>query len=690
MKATRKKKEKTHAMFFGIRTKLLGAFLIPVVLIVLLGKLSTQKASEVIIANYQDATQSTVQQIGEYYNILLQTVSAKSAELATNNEIRHYYEGIYAGNTAKEGDTYNQITGKTKEIVDSDANIGHVCVLAPYGRSATTVSSITADKYAEFMEMPEGKLVAEQKGEAVWSGYHRTIDESLMIKDSQYGVSVSRQIVGNSMQPIGVVIMDVSMEAIQKPICNLQLPEGSKSAFITVDGREITAEGENTEKEFFGQDFYNTAVQSTENTGLQEFEYAGQPYLYLYAKIGTTGNMMGALIPEAAITAQTAGIKNLTNMMVLIAIVIAVLVALILAAGIGNMMNKMNRLAKKAADGDLTVRTDTKRRDEFGALTRHLGAMLSGMKALIQRAAQVSASIFNASTAVANASGKMVETSKGISAVIGQMESGLEMQAQDARQCLDKMSLLEEKVEEVHHGAKQISQSMTATIQASAEGLHTVEELEQKAKETSEITSSVITDIDELDAKSQQISGIVVMINDIAEETNLLSLNASIEAARAGEHGRGFGVVAEEIGKLATASMNASKQIAGIIQEIQQMTGNTASTARDAGALLSAQEVILQNTVNAFNNITEHVEGLDSNMNDITNGIRDIRDAKSVTMEALENITTVLNEIAATAADVKLNTSYQVQASEDLNQEAEQLSMQSGELQSAISSFIIE
>lgn len=686
--------EKEHTSlwgtFFGIKTKLIGAFLIPVFFIILLGTLSTKRASEVIIANYKEATESTVQKTGEYYNILLQMADAKSKELAESSDVRNYYGGAYAETAAKENDVYNQISSKTKAIVSSDANLNLACILSAYGRNTSTVAAIQPGKYEELLETPEGQQILAGNGEGIWSGHHTIVDEALMQKDSQYGLSVSRQVISNQLKPVAVVVLDIAMEALQEPLKSLAFPEGSICVFMTPDGREITAEGEHKEKIFYNQSFYADAVKGEQTKGLRELEYQGEDYLYIYSKIGKTGSMICALIPKSMLTAQTDGIKSMTNMIVLIAIFIAVVTGLILAANIGSTINKMNKLVKRAADGDLTVHTVNKRKDEFGVLSKHLSGMLAGMKVLIQRAANVAYSIFDSAKTVADASGKMVETSKGISKVIEQMESGLEVQATDAKQCLDKMGVLEEKIEEVYTGTEQITQFIGNTIKVAADGLKTVGELEEKSKETSEITHQVIQNIEELEGKSQKIGGIAATINDIADETNLLSLNASIEAARAGESGRGFGVVAEEIGKLAAASMKASKQIDGIIMEIQKMTENTSLTAKKAETIVSSQEMALANTISAFSNITEHVGGLNDNISIITSGISDIREAKNVTMEAVENITSVLEEIAATAEQVKSTANTQVKSSEDLNREAERLSVQSAELQNAISSFTID
>jgi methyl-accepting chemotaxis protein len=152
------------------------------------------------------------------------------------------------------------------------------------------------------------------------------------------------------------------------------------------------------------------------------------------------------------------------------------------------------------------------------------------------------------------------------------------------------------------------------------------------------LPQDVIQKVQEFEKHTANINGFIQVINEIASQTNLLSLNASIEAARAGESGRGFSVVADEMKKLAEQSMQAANQIQKIVKEIQVKTQSTVDTAKAAEEIVSSQTVALEHTVKVFDSINEHVKALVNNLNNISSGMKEIEGSKEDTLTAIESI----------------------------------------------------
>lgn len=673
----------------SIRRQLTGAFLIPVILIITLGIFSSEKASQALSRNYEEASINTMQKAAEYYELMFQNIDTKSREIATDSAIRSYYEGVYADNQAKEADTYNLIASKVRGAGYNDENIGFAAVLSDYGRNVSMIGNLKGDSYNRFLQTEEGASVLETSDAGVWRGRHLFLEEELSLKKEDYGMTVSRLVIGNSLKPVAVLVLDVKMESILSPLTTIVLPKGSICAFVTPDGRELTASGESAKSILYGTDIYKEAAKE-ETAGTKIIGNNGEKWLFVYAPIKNTGSIVYSLIPEKSIAALADEIKGVTYLNVIIAIVIAFAVGMILAMGIGKTIKNMSKNVELASEGDLTVLVETKRKDEFSLLARYLGDMFAGMKNLICGVTKASVKMLKSAEIVSTASEEMVNASREISQVIEKMEVGLEQQADDAMKCQQKMLTLEEKIMIVSDATKQIGIFVNDTKEMVDKGISAVDRLDEKVGQTTQITETVIGNITELGTRSSEIEGFTNRINSIAAQTNLLSLNASIEAARAGELGRGFAVVAEEIRKLAEESLQASKEIADITKNIAQMTDQTKQAAGQAKSIVAEQSLAMHEAEITFKDITKYVENLSENIGVITYGVSDMEEAKNVTKDAVENISSVLQQTAVTASEVLATAADQMSASEELSKEADSLALQSKELKESISKFKVD
>ena len=675
---------------FGIKVKLIGSFMIPVVLIIVLGVSSYQRAAGTIVSSYRESTINTVQKAGEYYTLLLTNLENKSQQFTNDTVLVDYYSGKFKRKPAEEAQHFMTLKKTLKGDTLSDENLNMVNLISSYGTCLSSEGSFANEDYEAWSETEEGMGIIEQKGKTVWSGYHTFIDEKLGTNPSQYAIVISRAVISNRMKPVGIATMDIKMEGIQKILANLELPEGSVCAFITPDGREISAEGEAEEKTFYGTEFYTNAIGSEDMVGSSDVKVNAKEYMFVYSQIGDTGCMLALIIPEKVIMQQASNIKNLTIVMVLIAMLLAVIVGLLLANGIGSAIGNVNQTLKEVSEGDLTVQIFTRRRDEFRKLNHHITDMITSIKHLIQKSAKVSMRVSDSANAVSTASEEFVDSAKSISQAIEHIEIGITDQAHDAESCLKKMGGLAEKIDYVNTSTTHIAEFAESTKQTVSTGVETIKELNEKAEATTKITKKVIDNIENLQSASRSIESITSTINEIATQTNLLSLNASIEAARAGASGRGFAVVASEIRKLAEQSMESSKQIEKIIESIQLRTKETVGNAKEAEEIVASQAETLTATIQVFQVIGTQVEGLTNDIEEISEGVNGIESAKNDTLKAIENISAGLAQTAAASAEVQSAAENQLQSARELNEAAMELGEDASELQEAISQFRVD
>jgi methyl-accepting chemotaxis protein len=243
----------------------------------------------------------------------------------------------------------------------------------------------------------------------------------------------------------------------------------------------------------------------------------------------------------------------------LVVIGIGMLVAMLLVRSIRQPLNESIEVARAIAEGDLTRRIATDRRDEFGALMQALQNMNESLGRVVGDVRSSTDSISTASTEIATGN--------------QDLSGRTEQTASNLQQAASSMEQLTGTVKQSADSARQANQLASSAAEVAARG--------------GSVVAQVVTTMDEINASSKKISDIIGVIDGIAFQTNILALNAAVEAARAGEQGRGFAVVASEVRSLAQRSAQAAKEIKALIgASVEKVEGGSRLVA-DAGATMS-------------------------------------------------------------------------------------------------------
>lgn len=669
----------------GIQVKLIGAFMIPVILFVIIGFMIYSKCSTTLNSTYEASANTSVGTLEEYLGLGFENIELMATRLSINSAITSYYTGSEVKSESMLMDAKVALSNEST----ADKFIDHIIVCAKSGTACSEKGAIRGDVYNAFVESEEGKNVESEIGMgSMWISSHPAIDEVTGYDSDEYALSLVTVLKNNSNKSVGYIIIDVKTSFIQDILDNAQISDNSIKGFVLEDGSQVLS-GDSDIK-FTDTDFYQEALTGENLQGSKEVSYEGADYLFTYSRIEGTNMLVCAMVPQKEIMAGAQAILRYTLIAVAICAVIAIVVGSVLASGISKAIRKVNRVLKKTSDGDLTGQLSMKRKDEFNVLSSSITNMIGSMKDLILKMTNVSGHVSDSAVQVGTNSEVLLEVTKDITEAVDYINSGISQQAQDTESCLEQMNGLAERINVVHENTDEISEIAQEAQEAIENGMVIVANLGEKVQGTTEVTETIIREIRELSKESIAINSIIGTINEIAEQTNLLSLNASIEAARAGEAGRGFAVVSEEIRKLAEQSGNAGNQIGEIINHIQERLAATIETAGLAGESVAFQTEALNNTVDVFKNISQQVSKLAEDVEKITQSVGGIEQAKEDTMNAIESISTTSNQTESASEELARSTEKQLQAVEVLNDAVKRLQMDAEDLDTSVSIFKVQ
>lgn len=339
-----------------------------------------------------------------------------------------------------------------------------------------------------------------------------------------------------------------------------------------------------------------------------------------------------------------------------IAMVIATLIAIIVAAVTVNRITKplseVNRILDIVASGDMTQRLDDSAKDEFGELSRSCNTLIESLRTLIQ-------GIISRSTQLAAASEETSAITEESSQAIRNQQAQVEQAATATTEMSSTSQAVSSSAQQALSEIKNADKEADRVKGISSQNKATIEQLAREVDDASQV-------INQLHKDSASIGGILDVIRGIAEQTNLLALNAAIEAARAGEQGRGFAVVADEVRSLASKTQESTQEIQAMIESLQ--VGAEAAVSAMSKGKQQAESCVEQSDLanTALDSITAAVAQAHNVSEEISTAAHEQQQVSQEISERLESIVAIAEQTAEGANQTNISSSEVAKLAEEL------------------------
>jgi methyl-accepting chemotaxis protein len=361
-----------------------------------------------------------------------------------------------------------------------------------------------------------------------------------------------------------------------------------------------------------------------------------------------------------------------------------------MAAAFGRMVGYLHEsagVAARVADGDLTVEvTPRSPRDVLGNAFARMIAQLRDLAGKLSGSAQ---SLSAASQQMASTSEEAGRAVGEIASAVGEVARGAERQVR----AVEQAKLATEEVAAASAlsttNAQETAQAAVAAREAAEHGAGAVAQASEAMSAVRDSSVHATEAIRALGSKSEQITGIVATITGIAEQTNLLALNAAIEAARAGEQGRGFAVVADEVRKLAEESRGAAASISGLVNEIQDETARTVTVVEDGARQTEEGVATVEQARESFLTLGASVQDMSARVDEIATAIQQIASSSQQVQSDMTEVAAVAEQSSASSQQVSASTQQTSASTQQIAASAQELARTADELERLVGQFTL-
>lgn len=539
-----------------------------------------------------------------------------------------------------------------KYIVDKIADVNFIASLHAYGNETISGISYGANRSDSYKSKPWFQAAMQGQEPHRWVSDNQKLLLLTQVRNAKAPNNVA-----------GLLIMQIDVPDFQRYIGIVET-SSIHYALATRDSNELFT-GEPIDQTDLVKDVFD------KHDGSQTAEFNKENSLVSYHVFMNDAFAFISYIPVSVLSSDLAGLRLFTIEVLIIAIIAAAGIAVVLANRMIKPIMALKTSMKEVENGNLSVQSKVKSKDEIGELTVSFNGMVQSLQFIVSSVQHASLQLEDKTVRISTMAQQLSQSSLEVAASVNEVSIGASSQADALADGASFANNMTASMDQVSQSIAIIANQTKRTEELGRDGSQIIQQLTDMTNASVEYVKAAAHDVQLYNKESEEISRIVSVISEIASQTNLLALNASIEAARAGEAGRGFAVVAAEVKKLSSQVQLQVQDITELVKHNHVKMNQIVHQINEVETIYTTQQMLIASSNSAFHHILNAVQQLNDQIGHLTTETSVMNNSSHQIQDMTTGLSSIAQQAAASCEEVLATSTTQYDATTVVAEHAE-------------------